>query len=292
MLSYQLHLDFLLNRFFRTFHYKLRVTKNYLSNRNSFRYIGKAEFARYVLSFPEFSVIQKSIETITRNDQFLIIKIKGYRDSVFWPIEFPVNDFLIILVELLYKRSWHRYQIDESFVDDGDVVVDCGASEGLFSLMVLDKASEIYAIEPLKEFNDALNCTFREYDQVNVINCALSDVEGENYISSNSIRSFVNDKGEHGVILNTLDNLFLHKNSKIDFIKADIEGGELDMLKGAQYIIKEFKPKLAVTAYHEGQESAETIASYILSISHQYKYRFIGISERQPGNPVMMHFWV
>ena len=37
---------------------------------------------------------------------------------------------------------------------------------------------------------------------------------------------------------------------KIDFIKMDLEGTELDALKGAFYSIKKFIPKLAICVYH------------------------------------------
>ena len=37
---------------------------------------------------------------------------------------------------------------------------------------------------------------------------------------------------------------------KIDFIKADIEGAERDLLKGAMQTLKKFGPKLAICIYH------------------------------------------
>jgi hypothetical protein len=37
---------------------------------------------------------------------------------------------------------------------------------------------------------------------------------------------------------------------KIDFIKADIEGAERDMIKGAYNVLNEFAPKLALCTYH------------------------------------------
>lgn len=37
---------------------------------------------------------------------------------------------------------------------------------------------------------------------------------------------------------------------KIDFIKADIEGAERDMLLGATKVLREMAPKLSICTYH------------------------------------------
>jgi hypothetical protein len=51
--------------------------------------------------------------------------------------------------------------------------------------------------------------------------------------------------------ITTLDQFVEEQGiSKIDFIKADIEGAERDMLKGAQKVLKRFAPKLAICTYH------------------------------------------
>ena len=49
----------------------------------------------------------------------------------------------------------------------------------------------------------------------------------------------------------TLDE-FIERNgiSRVDFIKADIEGMERNLLKGAGQTLKKFKPKLAFCTYH------------------------------------------
>jgi ABC-type thiamine transport system substrate-binding protein len=40
------------------------------------------------------------------------------------------------------------------------------------------------------------------------------------------------------------------KLDRVDFIKMDIEGAEPEALKGAEAVIKQFSPKLAITVYH------------------------------------------
>jgi FkbM family methyltransferase len=53
------------------------------------------------------------------------------------------------------------------------------------------------------------------------------------------------------IAVTTLDK-FVEENKleRVDFIKADIEGAERDMLKGAVNVLKTFAPKLAICTYH------------------------------------------
>jgi hypothetical protein len=69
-----------------------------------------------------------------------------------------------------------------------------------------------------------------------------------NSIIDNGSRSA---SGAEKIKIITLDE-FIHEQNlkKVDFIKADIEGAERDMLKGARGVLKEFAPKLALCTYH------------------------------------------
>lgn len=53
------------------------------------------------------------------------------------------------------------------------------------------------------------------------------------------------------ISVTTIDK-FVEENKleRVDFIKADIEGSERDMLRGATSVLKTFAPKLAICTYH------------------------------------------
>ena len=59
--------------------------------------------------------------------------------------------------------------------------------------------------------------------------------------------------------------------ARLDLIKMDIEGAELNALKGAERCIRQFHPKLAISLYHN-IEDFSTIPRYLSSLGLSYKY--------------------
>ena len=60
-----------------------------------------------------------------------------------------------------------------------------------------------------------------------------------------------------------------NKISKIDFIKADIEGAERKMLLGAKDILKYYAPRLSICTYHF-PDDPEVIKNIILDANPNY----------------------
>jgi FkbM family methyltransferase len=66
--------------------------------------------------------------------------------------------------------------------------------------------------------------------------------------------------------ITTLDKFACEQNRKrLDFIKADIEGAERDMLAGAKNVLKEFAPKLAICTYHL-PDDPEVLMDFLLCL--------------------------
>lgn len=131
----------------------------------------------------------------------------------------PTDEFLISLLkkEILEDKMYTTiYDIQE-----GDIVVDIGASTGIFSYSILDKKPKhIFCFEPSKnEFPHLVKNTMG--NPVTQINKAIGKIDG---IDSGNLTVFF-DEGEFETIkFSTF--LKIYGIEKINFLKTDCEGGE------------------------------------------------------------------
>ena len=83
--------------------------------------------------------------------------------------------------------------------------------------------------------------------------------------------------------MNTIDD-YVSENGivRVDFIKADIEGAERDMLRGVVKILQRFKPKLSICTYHlkDDPEVLESIVKNAVpeyKVHHAYKKMYVSV---------------
>lgn len=114
----------------------------------------------------------------------------------------------------------------------------------------------------------------RGWKNVELINAGLSDRDMESkMISNGDDTSYVslNETGNEVVKLYALDSIMKERGGAVSFIKLDVEGFELETLKGASKIIREDHPRMAISLYHK-VEDLEEIPKYILGLSPDYKF--------------------
>jgi len=87
----------------------------------------------------------------------------------------------------------------------------------------------------------------------------------------------------------TLDAASAQLSLPFNFIKADLEGAELDFLDGAAETISAHRPRIAITTYHDPTH-AEEIAKRLRRINPAYRIRWKGYARRH--YPLMLHAWV
>jgi FkbM family methyltransferase len=269
---------------------RLRIFRYYIASKDQYSYVGLENLLRSLLSPSRQSIAEGYISSIEETDEYVILQLKGLRRPLFWPRDLSRRHLYTCIAEILNKHDWHHYEIPETTVERGDIVVDCGASGGLFGLTVLERARELYLIEPLPLFKKALLRTFEGSEKCQIIDCALSDKPGKAHFTNASITSRISSTGDVDVNVDTVDRLFFHRGIQVTYIKADLEGFEMNMLRGAQKTIQENRPRIAITAYHEEQEVDEMV-SFMLSLVPTYHYKFKGIDD-ETGKPIMVHFWI
>ncbi len=175
--------------------------------------------------------------------------------------------------------------------DPNEVFVDAGAFVGSvteqFIWSRLGNFSKIYCFEPGDGIFDALQVRMRRLrgewalgeDSIACIKAGLGAHSGTATCTvppnggtcSSVLRSA--DSGSAGVSMHRLDDLLAE--GRLDFLKADIEGGELDMLAGAAATIRRCRPKVAVCIYHKAGDIYEIplkmkdlVPEYRLAVRH------------------------
>jgi len=228
---------------------------------------------------------------------YKLVYLRSIKYPLYWPNNMPLRSLYMVITESLYKDDWHYYEAPETTVEPGDIVLDCGAAEGLFSLKIMDRA-ECITIEPSPAFIGCLKKTFVGNGNVRIVPCALGSQAGQACLTSGILDSIVtgakqnSPEGAVKVNVATIDRLVCDLGlTRVDYIKGDLESFELEVLKGAERTIREHMPKIAMTTYHPGNDWKE-MRDYVLSLAPGYSWRVKGLSWSNEGpKPVMIHFW-
>jgi len=214
-----------------------------------------------------------------------------------WKGHLLLSDALqeIELFNLIVEKQ--IYSIPECKVEEGDIVFDVGAHMGFFSYHAkLCGAKTIYAFEPNPYVREILtkHKSLWSFFDLNIHDFALYSEEGELDLSipENPLASIatVNREGtvlekfryrtKIRVVATTIDG-FIKRNMipHVDFIKIDAEGSEREILKGAKQTIMEFRPKIAISAYHRPDDE-RAIPKIVLSAREDYRYKLVNKGER------------
>ena len=176
--------------------------------------------------------------------------------------DLPYTRKNVDVTEMIQHKLCHPYILcDEDvpmIINKGDVVLDVGAWYGDFSLLAAKVFNaEVYAFEPSDRNFEMLLKTIALNnlgDKIHTVkaglgNCA-AQLRFENNLA-NSDGSKISNQGDELITVTTIDD-FVTENelSRVDFIKADVEGYEREMLKGGVKTMQRFAPKLSICTYH------------------------------------------
>lgn len=192
-----------------------------------------------------------SIKTVTIGDNELILNLNDRHEMKYFEYAHNENtDFDIIVAQHFLRR--------------GDVVLDAGANIGFSSLIFLKYGAErVHSFEPVPHLFQRLEKL--KSPKLEVYNSALSDKNGETEI----ILSQTHNQGHtlNPVFLNYFPSVFgaspektitkvvaldsFLPHVKFDFFKVDIEGSELDFLRGARETLCSSPPRVMMIEIYQ-----------------------------------------
>ena len=133
--------------------------------------------------------------------------------------------------------------------------VDCGAFTGDTLLSLHKKAGKIKSVMAFEpdptNFEKLKNLSAKAHiaDETILIPCGVySENKQLNFSASNNGSSAINADGGFSIQTIALNDTIM--GYKPDIIKMDIEGAEIEALKGSIKIIKKERPNLAICIYH------------------------------------------
>lgn len=171
-----------------------------------------------------------------------IINNEGVMEEKTNEIDFDWGKKTDWYVEQAKKEIFENNTYERFFeVEEGDVVVDLGASLGPFTYSVLPKnPKQCYVVEPLSAQIETLKINVGR-DNVKIIQGAITDkkkivISWDKITESVPTFSFREFLDEQGI-------------EKIDFLKCDCEGGEYDVFQQSNIEFLKTIPKI-VTEFH------------------------------------------
>ncbi|MDP9956092.1 FkbM family methyltransferase [Epilithonimonas hungarica] len=188
---------------------------------------------------------------------------------------------------LLERKVEPEFLWIKDFLAKDSVFMDVGANVGAY-LYILENhldPENIFAFEPNQKLFKRLK---RLFPKVNLFSVALSDIStiaefkipvinGEKIHTRGTLQTSIREKNEEKTILQKvevkpLDELDLNLKN-LDFIKIDVEGNEMQTLRGAKKTIEKFKPVLMVEMeQRHHKENLWTLISEIADWGYSVNY--------------------
>ncbi|WP_057939945.1 FkbM family methyltransferase [Algoriphagus resistens] len=194
-------------------------------------------------------------------------------------------------------HDWAPIFVLEKFLKAGDTFIDVGANQGEYSLWAARKVGDhgkVVAFEPMPQLfgqlkeNIRLNKSFQK--SVTPVQLGLSDKKGEVilYASEDSNEGtntiYTTDKFsiELGKIeLDTLDKQLNELSiEEVNFLKVDVEGAELQVLKGSLNTLKKYRPILLLEINKDACIAGGYLPEDILELLKPFNYSFSKIGIR------------
>lgn len=184
---------------------------------------------------------------------------------------------------------YHAYFHPLVHPENGDVMIDGGVSDLVGSQLEFIEAvgpsGVIYGFEPIPAMAQSAGEKLRDWPFYHVQCSGLAATPGEAVFDDLRDSSCLSSGAKAGVQqvrcrLDSIDNFCREQRIKrVNCIKLDVEGAELDALRGARGVIEKYHPRLIVCLYHKPADMYE-IPMWIKRVAPAYKL-YLGHSSCQ-----------
>jgi FkbM family methyltransferase len=188
-------------------------------------------------------------------------------------------------------------QVISRCVKQGDTVFDLGANIGYYAslfLGLLGDAGQLICIEPAPTNAAVLRRNIARYDGTGraiVIECAVGRESGRAllHLASESNWHSLHRRNDHTgsvqVDVWRLDDLVAHLQlRRLDLLRMDIEGQEVDVFAGMQGVLRELRPKL-VMELHPQLIGSQPVRDTLALLQGSLGYRVYRLIDRELDYP-------
>ena len=253
----------------------------------SYRNLGDLNTARYWLNIAnDIRVSQNSDAVEWQWTQLSLdesVTYVGFENNLILAVEPSFRS--IVTGVLIAQGDWFEREIEfwRDRITEGMTIIDVGANAGVYTFSAAKRVGEsglVLAIEPFSQCVNYLNetCRINQLDWVKVCAGAASDRNGKAKLAVGSASELNEVVADDSVVSGdfeevecfTLDSLLdKYDVKRVDLLKIDAEGHELQVLKGSDRLLQEFAPIILYENIAGTQGSNLPVADYLRN--HGYK---------------------
>ena len=175
-------------------------------------------------------------------------------------------------LEKIHHSNNSHYMTPGFIPERGATVIDGGSYDGGTCMRFVERGFKVYGFEPDKNIFGHAAQIAKEKNFV-MENLGLgSHKHTATYLPLMNGATHLDAQGSETAQIITLDEYVREKNlPRVDFIKLDVEGAELDALRGAITAIARFKPILAICVYHKWDDFW-TLMNFVKALNPAYEF--------------------
>lgn len=187
------------------------------------------------------------------------------------------GDFLVNTKDDFVGRSLISYgqycETEVAFlsniISEDSIVVDVGANIGALTIPLAKIAKRVFAFEPHPRLYNVLcgNIALNNLTNVEAYKVAIGEKDEVKYCQD--IEKFERNNGAHSLVSDGAAEFAVHVTSSVpacNLLKVDVEGMELEVLKGAKQMIDVCAPFLWIE--NDRQEKSDALIEYLIDELH------------------------